>query len=98
MHRRDVSELDVLRAIHLRNNRIGDDLLPGSYSVFTGPLRYFVVRPTPDESLADKYPVKLIMAKMEQLDRRGLLEVGVSLRTAWLTDKGMARLIELENV
>ena len=40
--------------------------------------------PTPDISLANKYPTKVIMAKMEQMVRRGLLECGVSLRTAWI--------------
>jgi hypothetical protein len=39
--------------------------------------------PTPDESLAHKYPAKVILAKMEQMVRRGLLDYGVSLRTAW---------------
>jgi hypothetical protein len=38
---------------------------------------------TPDEALADRWPPKLILAKMESMVRRGLLEYGVSLRTAW---------------
>jgi hypothetical protein len=37
----------------------------------------------PDESLAHKYPPKLILCKMERMVERGLLEYGVSLRTAW---------------
>jgi hypothetical protein len=37
---------------------------------------------TPDESLADRWPVKVILAKMERMEARGLLECGVSIRTA----------------
>ena len=43
---------------------------------------------TPDVILGKKYPFKVIMAKMEQLENRGYLDCGVSLRTAWLTNKG----------
>lgn len=43
--------------------------------------------PTPDIALADKYPAKVIMAKMEQMAKRGLIEYGVSLRTAWVVDE-----------
>jgi hypothetical protein len=39
---------------------------------------------TPDEALAHKYPVKVILAKMDKLVKRGLLDYGVSLRTAWV--------------
>jgi hypothetical protein len=42
------------------------------------------VRQTPDESLAHRYPAKVILAKMGQMVRRGLLACGVSLRTAWV--------------
>ena len=35
------------------------------------------------------YPPKVIYRKMEKLVDEGYLEYGVSLRTAWLTDKGM---------
>lgn len=38
---------------------------------------------SPVESLADRWPPKLIHAKMESMVRRGLLEYGVSVRTAW---------------
>lgn len=34
------------------------------------------------------YPEKVVLCKMEKLEDKGLLEVGVSLRCAWLTDKG----------
>lgn len=37
-------------------------------------------------------PEKVVYAKYEKLDRRGLIEYGVSLRTAWLTAAGAARL------
>lgn len=41
---------------------------------------------TPDIALASKYPVKVIMAKMDHMNRRGLLDYGFTLRTAWSTD------------
>ena len=40
--------------------------------------------PTPDIALADKYPQKVILAKMQKMENRGKLESGVSLRTAWV--------------
>lgn len=40
--------------------------------------------PTPDIALADKYPPKVILAKMQKLDKQGKLDYGVSLRTAWV--------------
>ena len=40
-------------------------------------------------------PEKIIYAAMQREDDRGYLEWGVSLRTAWLTDKGKAKLEEL---
>jgi hypothetical protein len=42
--------------------------------------------PTPDVALADKYPPKVVLAKMEQLIDRGVLECGVSTRTAWAVE------------
>jgi hypothetical protein len=43
------------------------------------------------EVLGKKYgSEKLIFRKMEQLEMEGYLEYGTSLRTAWLTDKGLA--------
>ena len=46
------------------------------------------------EILAKKYGVdeKLIFSKMEKLEDEGYLEYGVSLRTAWLTEKGKLEL------
>jgi len=45
--------------------------------------------PTPDISLAHKYPPKVILAKMAALDRRGYLNYGVSLRTAWVEEHNL---------
>jgi hypothetical protein len=50
--------------------------------------------PTPDVALADRFPSKVVLAKMNKLHDRGLIEYGVSLRTAWVTDKGLAVLGE----
>lgn len=36
-----------------------------------------------------QWPEKLIYRKMEKLVDKGYLEYGVSLRTSWLTDKGL---------
>lgn len=41
------------------------------------------------EVLGKKYgSEKLVYCKMRQLEKLGYLDYGVSLRTAWLTDKG----------
>lgn len=52
--------------------------------------------PTVDRVMAYLYgaPEKVIYAKLEQLDGLGLIECGVSLRTGWPTEKGMALLRE----
>ncbi len=81
MHRRDVSELDILQAVRATRQ---------SKSVY-------IPNQAPYISLAHKYPVKLIMARMHQLNDQGLLDYGVSLRTAWLTKIGEQRLSELED-
>jgi hypothetical protein len=52
--------------------------------------------PTPDVALADRFPAKVVLAKMVKLCGRDLIDYGVSLRTAYLTEKGKARLAELE--
>jgi hypothetical protein len=39
---------------------------------------------TPERALAAKYPPKVVLARMEQMVAEGLLEYGVSLRTAWV--------------
>lgn len=50
--------------------------------------------PWPYELLAQRtgQPEKVCYRAMERADAHGLLEYGVSLRTAWLTDKGRALL------
>ena len=35
-------------------------------------------------------PIKIVIAAMERADHRGLIDYGVSLRTAWPTDKGLS--------
>lgn len=45
---------------------------------------YYKGGPTPDKALSHKYPTKVIMRKMEALADKGILEYGVSLRTAWI--------------
>ena len=42
---------------------------------------------TPDEALAHKYPVKVILARMKQLVKQNILDYGVSLRTAWVVEQ-----------
>ena len=41
--------------------------------------------PTPDVSLP--YPQKLILSKMQKMVNKGILDYGVSLRTAWVVRK-----------
>lgn len=43
---------------------------------------------TPDEALADRWPAKVVLAKMRKLADKGYIDCGVSLRTAWLEPKG----------
>ncbi len=40
----------------------------------------------PHEILADRYTVEEVMAMMEALDDAGILDYGVSLRSAWVAD------------
>lgn len=40
-------------------------------------------------------PMKVIYAAMERADARGLIEWGVSLRSAWPTEKGLSILAQL---
>jgi hypothetical protein len=44
------------------------------------------------EKACARYSEKAINAKFEELISRGYMECGVSARTAWLTDKGLAAL------
>lgn len=43
-----------------------------------------LTNPFPTDTLAAKYPRKVVEAKMEHLVDRGILNYGVSLRTAWV--------------
>ena len=43
---------------------------------------------TPEVALAGKYPEKLVFARMQQLVDANVLEVGTSLRTAWVIRYG----------
>jgi hypothetical protein len=51
-----------------------------------GPWAYEILESETGES------VKVCYRAMERAERRGLLEYGVSLRTAWITTKGAALL------
>jgi hypothetical protein len=51
----------------------------------------------PERALADRFPWKVVNAKMEKAYKRGWVECGVSLRTAWLTDAGTEALMLLRN-
>ena len=77
-----VPELEMLRAIRA----FREDLEGGNLRA-----------PFPYERLGDRFPWKVLYRKMEQMDEKGCLEYGVSLSTGWLTDKGKARLRELED-
>ena len=51
-------------------------------------------RPPPYLTLmALGFPEKVVYAKLEKLDRRGFLEVGVSLRCGWLNQRGKDALL-----
>jgi len=52
--------------------------------------------PTPDVGLADRFPAKVVLAKMDKLLDKGLVDYGVSLRTSWLTSKGEEALAAAE--
>jgi hypothetical protein len=43
--------------------------------------------PTPEVALAAKYPPKLVLAKMQRLVDRGVLNYGVSLHGAWIENE-----------
>lgn len=42
--------------------------------------------PWPYETLADRWPAEVVLGCMERLDDAGIIECGVSLRTAWVRD------------
>lgn len=41
----------------------------------------------PEQVLADKYPPKVVLAKMEDMVNRGILEYGVSLHSSWVKEQ-----------
>lgn len=69
IHCRDIPERELLEAIVAFQESISD----GNYQT-----------PFPYEMLAHKYPEKVTYKKMEKLDNKGLINYGVSLRTAWV--------------
>ena len=52
-------------------------------------------RPCAYQILYGRYPPKQVDAKFEKIYRKGYIECGVSVRTGWLTGKGMEKLYEL---
>lgn len=52
---------------------------------------------TPDQVLADRYPPKLVHAKLLKLCKAGYIDFGTSMRAGWLTPEGEVRLAELES-
>lgn len=47
--------------------------------------------PPADEALKDKYREKVILAKMDKMERKGILEYGVSLGTSWVKEENPVR-------
>jgi len=95
VHAKDIPEREILACI--RDLKAKSDEWRGGHT-----LAEFLFNPTPPprpwfpEDVLP-YPPKVIEAKMQKLADRGFLDFGVSLRTAWLTDAGKARLAELES-
>ncbi|MCX4606796.1 hypothetical protein OG402_40945 [Streptomyces anulatus] len=82
--RADITTRALLQAIH---DHRGRPVTPGTYrGALLGAWW----------TLCIVYPEKVVTAAYEREDDRGHLECGVSLRTSWLTDKGAARLAELQ--
>ena len=69
VHCRDIPERELLEAIVAYGESVSD----GNYQT-----------PFPYEALAHKYPEKVTYKKMEKLSAKGLINYGVSLRTAWV--------------
>ena len=92
MATKDISDAQVMEAYKRYEER---PHLPGNHPMVE--LSYaFSERPLvdkfPNDYLAEitAQPMKVCWRAMERAERRGLLEVGVSLRTAWATEKGKA--------
>lgn len=45
------------------------------------------------DELCREYPHKVVLAKYNKLFKKGLIDYGVSLQTAWLTDEGEKLLV-----
>lgn len=86
MSRKDVSDVDVVVACRDAKHSRAQGVVDGSCG-------------WADELLAERtgQPRKVCERAMERAVRRGLIEYGVSLRTAWPTPKGMALLAESAN-
>lgn len=41
----------------------------------------------PEQVLADKYPPKVVLSKMEDMVDRGILEYGVTLHSSWVKEQ-----------
>ena len=81
MKRSDISEEEIITACNIfkasnkvKINKEGHEIVLQK------------VLNTPDITLSEKYPVKVILAKMRQMVEQGKLDYGVSLRTAWVVD------------
>ncbi|MEU1327199.1 hypothetical protein [Streptomyces microflavus] len=82
--RADITTLALLQAIH---DHRGRPVTPGDYrGALLGAWW----------TLCTVYPENVVNAAYVREDDRGHLDCGVSLRTSWLTDKGAARLAELQ--
>lgn len=89
---KDIPDKLVCKAIHICHeaNTKAFEAAPGRIWGMGPPDK----TPWPYELLAQwtGQPEKVCYRAMERAEENGLLEYGVSLRTAWLTDKGKALL------
>lgn len=81
-----------------RDNRPLDRLLLAAYRDQQGRLSEPGHRWPYEIAEAAGYPWKVAYRRMERLVELGFVDYGVSLRTGWLTEKGRARLAELETI
>ena len=86
---KDISTIEVLKQQHKYNVNIQE-----SGGMIRRPTKKYIKNfPFTYEILGKKYgSQKLIYRKMEKLDKQGYLEYGVSLRTSWLTEKGLDKI------
>lgn len=79
MSRKDVTDEMVCRAVH-------------AYSTAMRESDYKARPPFPYETLSQLTgePEKVCYRALERAYEHGMIEYGVSLRTGWLTDKGLA--------